>query len=83
MCQVITIVGAIGSAVSPNFPALLGTRAINGIGISAMMAVGPAVISDIFFLHERGATTGVYTVFITNGAHVAVLCKSQAFIPEC
>jgi MFS family permease len=38
-----------------------------------MMSVGTAVVNDMFFLHERGEKTGVYTVFVTNGAHVAAL----------
>lgn len=40
-----------------------------------MMSVGTAVVSDLFFLHERGEKTGVYTVFVTNGAHFAVIGK--------
>lgn len=37
------------------------------------MSVGTAVINDIFFLHERGEKTGIYVIFVTNGAHVAAL----------
>jgi len=70
---VITIIGDIGSALSPNFATLVGTRAICGFGFSGMMSVGTAVVSDLFFLHERGEKTGVYTVFVTNGAHFAVI----------
>lgn len=71
----LTTAGAIGSAKATTFPTLLGTRVLNGIGISCLMAVGPACINDIFYLHERGFKTGIFTVFITNGAHVAVLCE--------
>lgn len=39
------------------------------------MSVGTAVVNDMFFLHERGEKTGVYTIFVTNGAHFAVLGK--------
>lgn len=73
-CQVITILGSVGSAVARDFPTLIGTRALNGVGIAALMALGPTCVNDMFFLHERGFKTGVYTIFITNGAHVAVLC---------
>jgi MFS family permease len=68
-----TILGGVGSALSPNFSTLVGTRAINGFGFSGMMSVGTAVVSDLFFLHERGEKTGIYTVFVTNGAHFAVI----------
>lgn len=39
------------------------------------MSVGTACVSDMFFLHERGEKTGVYTIFVTNGAHIAAICK--------
>lgn len=38
------------------------------------MAMGTPVLNDMFFMHERGEKTGFYTIFVTNGAHVAVLC---------
>lgn len=76
ICQVLAVLGNIGSAKSTTYLSLLGTRALNGIGFGGMMAVGTACVSDMFFLHERGAKTGIYTVFVTNGAHIAAICKS-------
>ncbi|KAN0123006.1 MFS general substrate transporter [Hyaloscypha variabilis] len=70
---VLTILGGVGSGVSPDFNALVGTRALCGFGFGGMMSVGTACVSDMFFLHERGAKTGVYSIFVTNGAHVAAL----------
>ena len=75
LCISLAVIGSIGSAMAPNFSTLVGVRVITGVGISSMMAVGTAVVNDMFFLHERGLKTGVYTVFLTNGAHTAVLCK--------
>ncbi|KAJ5032242.1 uncharacterized protein L3040_008851 [Drepanopeziza brunnea f. sp. 'multigermtubi'] len=69
----ITVMGGIGSGASPNFSALLGTRALCGFGFGGMMSVGTACVNDMFFLHERGEKTGVYSIFVTNGAHVAAL----------
>ena len=69
----LTVGGAVGSGLSPNFSALIGTRALCGFGIGCMMSIGTAVVNDIFFMHERGEKTGVYTVFVTNGAHIAVI----------
>lgn len=69
----ITIMGGIGSGLSPNFCALVGTRALCGFGFGGMMSVGTASINDMFFLHERGEKTGVYSLFVTNGAHVAAI----------
>ena len=69
----ITVAGSIGSGMAPTFGALLGTRALSGFGFGGMMSVGTACVNDMYFLHERGKATGVYSVFITNGAHVAAL----------
>ncbi|OAA58653.1 Major facilitator superfamily domain protein [Niveomyces insectorum RCEF 264] len=74
LCLLVTIVSHIGTAKSTTFSALLGCRALNGIAFGGMMAVGTPVLNDMFFLHERGEMTGVYTIFITNGAHIAALC---------
>ncbi|KAH8815455.1 major facilitator superfamily domain-containing protein [Xylogone sp. PMI_703] len=68
-----TAAGEAGSGASPNFSALLANRALAGFGFGGMMWVGTAVINDIFFENERGEKTGVYTIFVTNGAHVAAL----------
>lgn len=71
----ITIAGSVASGKAPTFSALLGTRALSGFGFGGMMSVGTACVNDMYFLHERGKATGVYTVFVTNGAHVAALSK--------
>ena len=77
MTQLVTIVSHIGTAYTKTLPALIGVRAVNGIGFGGMMSLGTPVLNDMFFMHERGEMTGVYTVFVTNGAHIAVLCKSD------
>ncbi|KAL1968408.1 hypothetical protein VTN77DRAFT_1937 [Rasamsonia byssochlamydoides] len=73
LSQIIAILGNIGSAQSTSYSALLGTRALNGIGMSGMMSVGTVCLNDMFFLHERGEKTGVYTILVTNGGHIAFL----------
>lgn len=72
----ITTLGSVGSGRSMNFATLVGTRAMTGFGIGGLMSVGTAVVNDMFFLHERGEKTGVYSIFVTNGAHVAALSES-------
>ncbi|KUJ22913.1 MFS general substrate transporter [Mollisia scopiformis] len=69
----LTILGGIGSGVSSSFSELMGTRVVAGFGFGGMMSVGTACVNDMFFLHERGEKTGVYSLFVTNGAHVAAL----------
>ncbi|TGO82316.1 hypothetical protein BPOR_0863g00010 [Botrytis porri] len=68
-----TVIGGIDSACSPNFATLVGTRAICGVEMGGMMSVGTAVVNDMFFLHERGEKTGIYSIFVTNGAHIAAI----------
>ncbi|GLB45032.1 putative sugar (and other) transporter [Lyophyllum shimeji] len=73
LSQLCAILGNIGSARSTTFSALLGARAVTGIGMAGMMSVGTACVNDMFFMHERGEKTGVYTIFVTNGGHIAFL----------
>ncbi|THV52413.1 hypothetical protein BGAL_0080g00010 [Botrytis galanthina] len=68
-----TVIGGIGSACSPNFATLVGTRAICGVGMGSMMSVGTAVANEMVFLHERGEKTSMYSIFVTNGGHIAAL----------
>lgn len=77
----LTIMGGIGSGLSPNFSALIGTRALCGFGFGGMMSVGTTCVNDMFFLHERGEKTGVYSIFVTNGAHFAAISKSLVYPP--
>ncbi|CAK7204856.1 hypothetical protein SEUCBS139899_007618 [Sporothrix eucalyptigena] len=71
--QLITIVTHIATARTTTFAQLVGVRAVNGIGFGGMMALGTPVLNDMFYMHERGEMTGVYSIFVTNGAHIAVL----------
>lgn len=75
LAMLLTILGGVLSAVAPNFRTLVGMRAICGFGFGGMMSIGTASLNDMFFLHERGEKTGVYSIFIVNGAHVAALGK--------
>ncbi|KAF2099237.1 MFS general substrate transporter [Rhizodiscina lignyota] len=68
---VIGILGTIGSAVAKSWGTLIFARVVSGLGVGAAMSLGAATVNDLFFLHERGTTMGVFTVFLTNGAHVA------------
>ncbi|KAF7852898.1 uncharacterized protein EAF02_012128 [Botrytis sinoallii] len=40
------------------------------------MSVGTAIVNDMFFLHEQREKTGIYSIFVTNGAHIAALICS-------
>ena len=71
--SVIGIAAQFGSAAAKSWGGLLAARAFTGVGTSAGMGIGGACVADMFFMHDRGKYMGVYTVFVTNGAHVAAL----------
>ncbi|KAJ7180796.1 MFS general substrate transporter [Mycena filopes] len=50
---------------------LIATRVFNGLFTSSFFTIGAGVVSDCFFLHERGRAMGIFTVFLTNSAHIA------------
>ena len=67
----IGIIAHCSSAAAPSWRGILAARFFVGVGTSAGMGIGAACVADMFFMHERGRYMGVYTVFVTNGAHVA------------
>ncbi|KAJ7727390.1 MFS general substrate transporter [Mycena metata] len=62
---------SLGSGEAQTWSQLLGTRVLNGLATSSFFTIGAGVVSDCFFLHERGRAMGIFTVFLTNSAHVA------------
>jgi len=60
-----------GSGASQKWIQVVATRVLNGIGASAAPGLGAATVCDLYFLHERGFYMGIYTVFLTNGPHLA------------
>ncbi|KAJ7644448.1 MFS general substrate transporter [Roridomyces roridus] len=62
---------SIASGKALTWSQLIGTRVLNGIATASFFTVGAGMVSDTFFLHERGRAMGVFTVFLTNSAHVA------------
>lgn len=57
---VLVLVTALGvaahaaSAAASSWGGILAARAFVGIGTSAGMGIGAAVVSDLYFMHERG-----------------------------
>ncbi|KAJ7646196.1 MFS general substrate transporter [Mycena rosella] len=62
---------SLGSGKAETWSQLIGTRVLNGIGTSSFFTLGAGMVADCFFLHERGRAMGVFTVFLTNSAHIA------------
>jgi MFS family permease len=61
------------SGAASTWGGILTARAFVGIGTSAGMGIGAAVVADMYFMHERGRYMGVFVVFVSNGAHLAAV----------
>lgn len=55
---VIFLVGSVLCGVAPNMPALIGARAVQGIGGGGVMALSMTIIGDILSPRERGRYQG-------------------------
>jgi EmrB/QacA subfamily drug resistance transporter len=61
------LAGSILSALSTSGPMLLGSRAVQGIGGSAIFATSVAIITSIFPPDKRGNVLGINTAFVYLG----------------
>lgn len=65
---ILVLVTAVGvaahaaAAAAKTWTGILAARAFVGIGTSAGMGIGAAVVADVYFMHERGKYMGVYVV---------------------
>lgn len=55
---VLFLVGAVGVALAPSMPVLLGARAVQGIGGGGLMALTPTLLGDLFPARIRGRFQG-------------------------
>ena len=54
LVSAIGIVSQCAAAKAPTWGGILAARAFVGIGTSAGMGIGAAVVADLYFMHERG-----------------------------
>ncbi|TFK45023.1 MFS general substrate transporter [Crucibulum laeve] len=71
LCVLIGFASALGSAKATSFGTLIVARAINGFGPSAALGLGAGTVVDLFYTHQRGKAMGIFTLMLTNGAHLA------------
>ncbi|KEF54611.1 uncharacterized protein A1O9_09053 [Exophiala aquamarina CBS 119918] len=64
----IFLASSIWAAEAKDYASLLGARVVQGFGASSSEALGPAIVADLYFLHERGAMVGFYTFMIAVGS---------------
>lgn len=66
---------AIWATFDRSFGGFLAARILMGFGAGAAETIAPITISDVFFLHERGAIMSLYTSFLSVGvAFGLVIC---------
>ena len=63
----IFFLSSIGSAVAKSYGTQMLARVVQGFGASCSEALGPAVVADLFFVHERGMWVGFYILCFTFG----------------
>lgn len=68
LSSAIFFASSIWAAEAKTYGSLLGARIIQGFGASSSEAMGPAVVADLYFLHQRGAMIGFYTFMIAVGS---------------
>lgn len=67
----ISAASSLGSGKAETWSQLIAARVFNGIGTSSLYTLGAAVATDTFFLHERGRAMGIFSVCLSNSAHLA------------
>lgn len=67
MSYVIYLACGIWLCYERSYHGFLAGRIIMGFGAGAAETIAPITISDIFFLHERGAVMAFYTAFLSAG----------------
>lgn len=60
--QLINLASAIWRARAQTYGSFMGAAALNGFGAGPAETIQPAVIADIFFLHDRGKWNTLYWV---------------------
>lgn len=54
LVSIVGIAAGVGCALATSYGPLLVTRIFVGIGTSPGMGIGASVVSDLYYMHERG-----------------------------
>ncbi|KAK2057394.1 major facilitator superfamily transporter [Colletotrichum caudatum] len=63
-------VATIWCAVGTSYNSVLVARLFQGMGAGASETIVPALVGEVFFVHERGRAMAIYTVFLSTGSLV-------------
>jgi MFS family permease len=67
----------LGCGACKTWNAQLGLRILAGIAAGAGEILGPSVISDIWFVHERGLAMGMFSSFLSIGVAFGLVLAGQ------
>jgi MFS family permease len=67
LCSGLFFISTIWAAVAGSYGSLLGARAVQGFTASVSEGLGPVIVGDVYFLHERGLWVGVNILAYTGG----------------
>ncbi len=66
-CSGLFFVSTIWAAASRSWGSLFGARIVQGFAASVSEGLGPVIVADVYFLHERGLWVGVNLLTFTVG----------------
>jgi MFS family permease len=69
-------IACIWSAVSPNMASIKASRAFQGFGMSALQSLVASTIEQIYFVHERGSRSVIWSFCIMAGITLGPLLYS-------
>ncbi|KAK7883535.1 hypothetical protein LTR67_011111 [Exophiala xenobiotica] len=65
--------GTIWGGTATSYNSLVGARVLQGLGISAFESVMYAVVGDLYFVHERGIRTALFTTCLSGLAQLPAM----------
>ncbi|KAK5699467.1 hypothetical protein LTR97_005595 [Elasticomyces elasticus] len=60
-------VSTVWAALAKSYGSLLGARIVQGFAASVSEGIGPVIVGDLYFLHERGLWIGLNLLLFTVG----------------
>ncbi|MFC1905948.1 MFS transporter [Chloroflexota bacterium] len=63
----LTVLGLALNSIAVSMPILIAFRVVQAIGAGMMIAVGPAMITNVFPDRDRGKAMGIYTASVSAG----------------
>jgi MFS family permease len=64
----VLLLSTIWCGLANNYSSILAARFFQGVGGAAADTISPAIIGDVFFVHERGRAMACYTILLATGS---------------